>query len=327
MLGFILALVAGAASPTQASVNARIREDLRSPYTTTLLNFIFSAVILALMVLAVERSLYLPLAAVAEQPFWIWLGGPCGTVIVLLNIICLHKLGSARNVMLICFGQIMTGLLVDNYGLFGSLQIPMSAKRLIGALLVIAGTALVNGISPGGRGAESAEDGSKEQSALSEGVQDGSVVLYAMLAVICGFACTAQIAINGTLSIYADTALKATLINSIAGFLATAVVIVAIMLVKGRYGIYDGGKDHGQITFRPWMPAGGALAIVIVGGNAIAAPLLGTGIVTILNLVAMMAVSLMIDATGFLGIEKKPITMPKIAGMILLVAGAALISF
>lgn len=321
MLGFILGLVAGAASPTQASVNARIREDVRSPYTTTLLNFINSAVLLALMVLVIERSLYLPLAAIAEQPFWIWLGGPCGTVIVLLNIICLHKLGSARNVMLICFGQIMTGLLVDNFGLFGSLQIPMSTRRLIGALLVIAGTALVNGISPGSAGSKA-----KAQTDREEGTQGGTVVLYAILAVICGFACTAQIAINGTLSIYSGTALKATLINSIAGFLATAIVIIAIMLAKGRYAIYDGGEDPGHIVLRPWMISGGALAIVIVGGNAIAAPMLGTGIVTILNLVAMMAVSLIIDAAGFLGIEKKPITMPKIGGMLLLVAGAALIS-
>ena len=65
---------------------------------------------------------------------------------------------------------------------------------------------------------------------------------------------------------------------------------------------------------------------MIVASNAIAAPVLGTGIVTILNLVGMMAAGLAIDATGFLGIEKKPVTLVKIAGMLLMTGGSALIS-
>ena len=36
---------------------------------------------------------------------------------------------------------------------------------------------------------------------------------------------------------------------------------------------------------------------------------------------------LVIDAAGFLGIEKKPVTLRKIAGMLLMLAGTALISF
>jgi transporter family-2 protein len=74
------------------------------------------------------------------------------------------------------------------------------------------------------------------------------------------------------------------------------------------------------------MPAGGALAIVVVLSNAVAAPILGTGIVAILNLVGMMVMSLWIDATGFLGIDKQPVTVIKVVGMILMTAGSALIS-
>jgi uncharacterized membrane protein YdcZ (DUF606 family) len=40
----------------------------------------------------------------------------------------------------------------------------------------------------------------------------------------------------------------------------------------------------------------------------------------------MMAAGLAIDATGFLGIEKKPVTLVKIAGMLLMTGGSALIS-
>lgn len=323
MIGAILGLIAGATSPTQASVNARITEDLRSPYITTVVNFISAGIMLALIVLVAEGSLYIPLGTIAEQPFWIWLGGPCGTAIVLLNIICLPRLGSARNVMLICFGQIMTGLLVDNFGLFGSLQIPMSVKRLIGALLVIAGIALVNGISLPGRKADRTDG----QVSSGEGKGSGSVLLYVILAVICGFACASQVALNGTLSLYSGTALKASLISMITGLIATILVCLLVILLRGKAGLYDGGSEHGPVRFHAWMPLGGALAIIIVAGNAIAAPMLGTGIVTILNLVGMMAAGLIIDAVGFLGIDKKPITATKITGMLLMIAGAALITF
>ena len=74
------------------------------------------------------------------------------------------------------------------------------------------------------------------------------------------------------------------------------------------------------------MAIGGALSIVVVCGNAVTAPLLGTGIVTILNLIGMMGAGLIIDAAGFLGIEKKPITAAKLIGMILMIAGTAIIS-
>ena len=51
------------------------------------------------------------------------------------------------------------------------------------------------------------------------------------------------------------------------------------------------------------MAAGALLALTVVGGNAITAPVLGTGIATIMNLIGMMGAGLIIDATGFLGID------------------------
>ena len=216
----------------------------------------------------------------------------------------------------------MTGLVTDNYGLFGSLQIPMSVKRLIGAVLVIAGIALVNGISL--RRNTGVGDDISSVDSKHEG---GSVIIYALLAILCGFACAAQVAINGTLAQYAGTPLKATLISMITGFIATAIICLVIIALKGTAGLYDGGSAHGPVRINQWLPAGGALAILIVGSNAIAAPMLGTGVVTILNLVGMMAAGLLIDAVGFLGIEKQPVTLPKITGMLLMLAGAALITF
>ena len=321
MIAFLIGLIAGACSPTQASVNSRIRSELHSTYTTSILNFVAAAALLAALIAVIERNMHIPLGLIAAKPFWIWLGGACGTAIVMLNIICLPKLGSAKNAMLICFGQIMTGLVIDHFGLFDSAQISMNLVRLAGAVLVIVGIALVNGVLRTGRTAEDASEVSVETSG-----KGGSQLVYIILAMLCGFACSAQVAINGALKSVTDSALKATFISMVVGLIATLLITAIIIIRKGVAGIYDSGTPAKGIKFRIWMLCGGSLAIIIVGGNAIAAPVLGTGIVTILNLIGMMAAGLVIDATGFLGIEKKPVTPAKVAGMLLMTAGAALIS-
>ena len=111
------------------------------------------------------------------------------------------------------------------------------------------------------------------------------------------------------------------------GLITTLIVIAGITAVKGQGGIFDGGVPVKWFSgVRPWMAAGAILALTVVCGNAVTAPVLGTGIATILNLIGMMGAGLIIDATGFLGIEVKPVTLAKVTGMILMIAGTAVIS-
>lgn len=314
----LLGVIAGVASTAQASVNSKIRESFKSPYVTTVLSFIFSIIFMAALITVAERNLYIPLGTIAEQPFWIWLGGSCGTAIILLNIVCLPHLGSARNVMIICFGQTLTGLVIDHFGLFGAPVVPMTIIRTAGAAVVIIGVALVNGT---GR-----PTGDRESMPVSAAA-GGRVLLYVILAFLCGFACAAQVAINGTLNAFAGSAGKATLISMSVGLITTLAVIIVITAMRGKGGIYDGGVPVKWFSgFRPWMVTGAMLALTVVCGNAVTAPVLGTGIATILNLVGMMGAGLLIDAVGFLGIEKKPVTLAKVTGMILMIAGTAVIS-
>lgn len=311
---YILGIIAGAASTAQASVNSKIRESFRSLYVVTLLSFIISIIAMALIVLVTEGDLYIPVKTIASQPFWIWLGGSCGTAIIILNIVCLPKLGSARNVMIICFGQTLTGLVIDNFGMFGSPLVPMTLIRTAGAAVVLAGVALVNGIR-------------KETIDTAQSGSGGSVILYVILALMCGFACASQIAINGTLNLYAGSAGKATLISMAVGLITTLLVVAGLTIVRGKGSIFDDGTPVRWFKgFRPWMAAGAMLALTVVGGNAVTAPVLGTGIATIMNLIGMMDAGLIIDATGFLGIEVKPVTASKVIGMILMIAGTAVIS-
>ena len=314
---YLLGIIAGIASTAQVSINGKVREVLRSPYHAAVLSFVVAGIIMSAIILVTEGRLYIPLHSIASQPLWIWLGGSCGTAIIILNVVCLPKLGSARNVMIVCFGQVMSGLVIDQFGMFGSPVVSMTFTRTFGALIVLLGVALVNGIKLPGR-----SDGTVD---MDEPVS--SVSLYLVLALLDGFACAAQIAINGTLNKYAGSAAKATLVSMTVGLITTLTVIALISLVRGRRYVFDGGRTVPWTRMlRPWMVFGGVMSVVVVGGNAVVAPAAGAGIVTVLNLIGMMGMALYVDAIGFLGIDRKPVTVSKFAGMILMAAGTAVIS-
>lgn len=304
---YLIGIIAGIASTFQVSINGRIREIYRTPYAAAVMNFVFAGAVLALIVVIRNGEFSIPLADIAEYPPWIWLGGACGTAIITLNVICLPKLGSGLNIMLLCFGQVMAGLVIDHFGLFGTSVIPMTFTRTIGAFIVIAGIALVSGIGRQ-KGAE-------------------SVLLYALLAVINGFACATQIATNGTLSTVTDSAEKAAFISMTVGLITTAALIILILAVRGREGVFECEPEQPLLRiFRPWMCLGAMMGVIIIGGNALIAPAIGTGISTVMNLIGMIGTGLVLDAVGFLGIEKKPVTVNRILGMILMTAGTAVIS-
>lgn len=306
----IIAIIGGASATYQTSVNGKSGEVLRSPYLATAVSNFTAFLLLIIISLVVEGDLNIPFAEISSRPAWIWLGGVCGTYVVLSGIICLPVLGSARNIMLVCTGQLFAGLVIDHFGMFDTAVKPMTLARLGGAVLVLAGIALV----------------SMEKGSSGKGERSGNNPVFIVLALINGALAAMQTAVNGTLSQVAGSVVKATMISLGVALVCTAIVIFVISAVKGKNHIYIDHIPPKRFTFHWAMIVGGALAFVIVGGNAFAASVLGTGIATIMIMVGAMATGLIIDATGYLGIEKKPVTAKKIVGMLLLIGGAALIS-
>ena len=310
MLAAIIGIIAGIAATIQASINTEARKVIRSPFITAGINFTVAWICLAAFIIFTEHRLYIPVETIAEYPLWIWFGGVCAIIIVTLNISCLPKLGAAGNVMILNFGQIMTGLVIDHFGLFGSETVRMSMIRLAGAIIVMAGLVLVtNEKNRSGKGHMSVPP------------------FYAVLSFMCGIACCVQIAVNGTLKTVLQSVSKATLVSMSVAFILTAVLLAVLFLFRGREGVFGVPADpESSVKLKPWMLAGGLFALTVVSGNAAAAPVIGTGLATIMNLIGMMSAGLVIDAVGFLGIEKKAVTLRKIAGMLLMLAGTALIS-
>lgn len=307
MISYLLSLIAGISTPTQTSVNTRLADKVKSPYISSVISFSSATLYLAIILLFVDNGINLPLAEIAREPFWIWFGGICGVGIVVLNILCLPKLGSALTVMLLSFGQIMTGIIIDSFGLFGSKQIELTLARCIGAVLVVIGVVMVS---------KDKEEGHDKKSGLG---------LYIVLAIICGMCCAFQVAINGRLTIVAGLSWRSTFISMTIGTIGSMLLAGILFVAKGKSAIIN--EKMPDIKFKWYQLMGGVLAVVIVGSNAISAPIIGTGMVTILNLIGQMSAGLTIDVVGFLGIEKKAITGKKVNGILTMIVGTTIIMF
>ena len=99
----------------------------------------------------------------------------------------------------------------------------------------------------------------KKEGSISAGKMPA---FYVILSFIAGIACSVQIAVNGTLRLVVQSVSKATLISMSVAILSTLLVMAVLMLVKGRYGIFDQPAGS-RVKFKPWMVTGGLFALSI----------------------------------------------------------------
>ncbi len=62
-----------------------------------------------------------------------------GPVYVTSNVFLFPRLGACRHVILPIRGQILTGVVIDSFGWFYAVQIPMSPIRVLGIIVTILG--------------------------------------------------------------------------------------------------------------------------------------------------------------------------------------------
>jgi len=79
----------------------------------------------------------------AVVPWWELTGGILGAFFVTMTIIAVPRIGTTAAMAAVIGAQLITGILLDHFGLFGFKVIPLDGRRLIGIVLLMAGTALV----------------------------------------------------------------------------------------------------------------------------------------------------------------------------------------
>lgn len=140
-LGIFVAVAVGALLPLQALINARLGALTNGAVYASFVSFLVGTCLLGLILLASRTPLF-PATPLAALPGWIWLGGAIGACLVLVATLLVPKIGAGALICLIVLGQLLGSLLLDHFGVLGA-QRPADALRIVGAVLVIIGAALV----------------------------------------------------------------------------------------------------------------------------------------------------------------------------------------
>ena len=129
-----------------------------------------------------------------------------------------------------------------------------------------------------------------------------------------GIAGAAQAAISGVLGRRVGTVGSAGF-----GVLLAAILVVALAVALGR-----GGSVVAAIHQPLWLWLGGLFGAVIVLAIAYAPPRIGTFATVALLIAGQLVAGALIDAFGWLGSPRIPATITRVAGHVLVAAGAAL---
>jgi transporter family-2 protein len=139
MVLILLMFCGGLAIAIQPSLNARLALKVGS-YESSLISFAVGTLAMLVMVMIAGRG---NLRNIADVSWWELTGGLLGAYFVTMTIIAVPRLGTLSVMSIIIAGQLITGALLDQYGVLGLRQIPLTPLRGIGIVLLCLGAGLV----------------------------------------------------------------------------------------------------------------------------------------------------------------------------------------
>ena len=309
-MSIILGFLAGVGLPIQTSVNTRLRKKVVSPYNASLVSFVVALLFLSALLLITGQGLHIPLAQLLNEPAWIWIGGICGLVFLTGNILLFSKLGGVQTVVLPVLGQILMGLIIDNFGLFYSQKTPLSVFRIAGAVMVILGVVLVSM--------------AKENKTASEKLQKSestTLWIWRAFGIFAGMLSATQIAVNGYLGKVVGSPIKASAISFTVGIIFLAIICIVLHFKNGKSESFKNESAKNPW----WMWIGGILGGLYILANVYLSRIVGTGMTVIILLIGSTTGGILVDHFGMFESPKKPINAQKILGVLIMILGAAAI--
>ena len=141
--------------------------------------------------------------------------------------------------------------------------------------------------------------------------------LYLLLAILAGAMIPTQAATNNKMAVVVDSPILAAFISFIIG---TAALFVYVIASGTPIGNLASVRDAPPIA---WI--GGLLGAFFVAMTVVLAPRLGVAMTFSLIIAGQMLVTLVIDHFGLLGVDVRPISWARFAGILLISGGVVLI--
>jgi transporter family-2 protein len=257
---------AGACGAVQPEVNSELGLRLDSTLLATLVNFAV-ALLGALVVVSRRPATRRHLRAVRTWPvpWWTYLAGAGGVLVVLSGVITIETLGVAVFSVAFFAGQMTSGMAVDALGLSPGGKLPITPTRVAAVGVALVAVVLAQ---------------------LGQPVGDVEPALVVFV-VAAGAASALQAVCNARITATLGDAMAATTVNVVVGLLC----LVVLVGVGASSGIIDGPAWPAEL----WLYTGGLLGVTIVLGLAAASASIGVLRTTLAMLAAQLVGAFVVD--------------------------------
>ena len=136
-----IGVAAGGTIAVQSIINAALSKRTGALGSTLIVTIISIAFVSLLILFLPNEANFKNLPGPSE--WYLYLGGILGILIVLAPILLVPRIGATATLSAIVVGQLVTALIIDQFGLFGMPRIQVTFARVIGLVLLLAGAYLL----------------------------------------------------------------------------------------------------------------------------------------------------------------------------------------
>lgn len=139
MLGFLCALIAGAAMSIQGVMNTRLGEKVGVLETNALVQGVGFLLALVLVFFFGKGNIRL----IGQSPWYTWLGGVIAPIITVTVMLSIKGLSPTVAISAILLAQLTVAALIDAFGWLGADKVPFTWHKYVGVGLMAAGVLLM----------------------------------------------------------------------------------------------------------------------------------------------------------------------------------------
>jgi bacterial/archaeal transporter family-2 protein len=133
ILMILFTLLGGITLSAQSAINGTLSRKAGT-IETTFLTFVTGSMFLAIVILFFGQG---DIFAIFEVPIWQLSAVFLGVLFLLFNVTAVPRIGVIATSIAVIIGQLFTGIVIDHFGWFNSLILPLDMKRWFALLFMI----------------------------------------------------------------------------------------------------------------------------------------------------------------------------------------------
>ncbi|WP_295851312.1 DMT family transporter [uncultured Microbacterium sp.] len=264
------AVLIGALTALQARINGTLGAEIGDGFVAAAVSFSSGLVILVVLSALIpggRRGFGRLVAGIRTRsiPPWMLLGGLVGAFTVASQGLTVATIGVALFTVGFVAGQTTGGMVLDRVGYGPAGVVPVTVRRLVGALLAIAGVVVC----------------------LSGDALGGVPLWMLVVPAIAGAGVAWQQGTNGRLRVRVESPLTATLVNFVGG------TVVLLIAAGAHLGLVGAPRT---IPTEPWLYLGGAVGVLYIFLSSVVVRRTGVLLLGLGSVVGLLTTSVLLDA-------------------------------